>query len=244
MREVAMHPTAMKNCEMFFKAYGNSFPAKDQLKIIEIGSQDVNGSIRSAAPPEATYIGVDFARAKGVDVVLDDPYSLPFADNEADIVLTSSCLEHSELFWLSFLEMMRILKPSGLLYINAPSNGIIHKFPVDCWRFYPDSGHALVTWARRNQMNAALLESYVSNQSGGRLGTWNDFVAVFVKDEQFVAKYPKRILHSFTDFRNGAIYGKKEPLQFVNVTEDQAKAMFLLQRIENLYSESRRVSFD
>jgi len=221
-----MHATAMSNCERFFEAYVDSFPAKDHLKIIEIGSQDVNGSIRPAAPPEATYIGVDFVQAKGVDIVLEDPYSLPFADNEADIVLSSSCLEHSEMFWLSFLEMLRILKPSGLLYINAPSNGLIHRYPVDCWRFYPDSGHALVTWARRNSMNAALLESYVCNQSGDQEG-WNDFVAVFIKDERFAVKYPKRILQKFAEFQNGAAYGTKEPLKPNDMPEDQAKLLFL-----------------
>ncbi|MDR0498812.1 MAG: class I SAM-dependent methyltransferase [Holophagales bacterium] len=209
----------------------DSFQSHDDLKIIEIGSQDVNGSIRSAAPPNCKYIGVDFVEGKGVDVVLDDPYSLPFNSEEADIVLSSSCMEHSEMFWLVYLEMLRILKPKGLIYLNAPSNGLIHRYPVDCWRFYPDSGHALVSWARRNSINAALLESYLSLQE---VHPWNDFVAVFVKDEKFVADFPKRILHNLTAFQNGIIYGKNELLNPNVIPEDQQNIIVMFHKIKEL----------
>ena len=55
---------------------------------------------------------------------------------------------------------MRVLKPAGLLYINAPSNGDYHRYPVDCWRFFPDSGVALQNWANRNGYECAMLESF------------------------------------------------------------------------------------
>ena len=80
------------------------------------------------------------------------------------------------MFWVVFLEMMRVLEPASLLYMNGPSNSSFHRYPVDCWRFYPDTGGALVTWARRSNINALLLESYVSLQQDGG---WNDFVGVF-----------------------------------------------------------------
>ena len=154
-----MHPTALMNCERFFQCYLNKFDCNRNITIIEIGSQDVNGSLRSIAPKDSKYIGVDFVAGKGVDLVLDSPYELPFADNSIDIILSSSCFEHAEMYWLVFLEIMRSLKPEGLFYLNAPSNGVYHRFPVDCWRFFPDSGKALITWARKNKLNTALLES-------------------------------------------------------------------------------------
>lgn len=75
---------------------------------------------------------------------------------------------------VELLEIIRILKPNGLLYLNAPTTGSFHRFPVDCWRFYPDSGSALVRWAERNDYKPALLESFV--QVGGE---FQDFVGVF-----------------------------------------------------------------
>ena len=46
--------------------------------------------------------------------MLTDPYHLPFESNSLDVVVSSSCFEHSEMFWLLFLEIMRVLKPEGL----------------------------------------------------------------------------------------------------------------------------------
>jgi SAM-dependent methyltransferase len=182
-----MHDGAMEFGKHFFDLYVEN---NDSIKIVDVGSQDVNGSLRSVAPEKCRYIGVDFIPGSGVDIVLKDPYSLPFEDGAIDACACSSCFEHSEFFWLLFNELLRILKPDGILYINVPSNGVFHRFPVDCWRFYPDSGLALQNWGRRNGFAVVLTESFIGpKQKEG----WKDFVAVFVKDGAFIDKYPKRI---------------------------------------------------
>lgn len=212
-----MHPTAMKNCESFFASYSRFFEGKN-ISVVDIGSQDVNGSLKQVCPDDFSYTGVDFAKAKGVDIVLKDPYELPFEDESVDIVLSSSCFEHSEMFWLSFLEILRILKPSGLFYLNAPSDGAVHKYPVDCWRFYPDSGQALVTWARRNDFDPKLLESYT--QIGGN---WQDYVAIFLKDSSHQEKFTDRILNHKKDFENGSISDVGKILNPTELSQNQRK---------------------
>jgi ubiquinone/menaquinone biosynthesis C-methylase UbiE len=94
---------------------------------------------------------------------LEDAYSFPLEDNSVDIVVSSSCFEHADMFWLTYLEIMRILKPKGIFYLNAPTKGPHHGYPVDCWRFYPDAGKALTNWGKRNNYNNILLESYVGS---------------------------------------------------------------------------------
>jgi SAM-dependent methyltransferase len=225
-----MHPSAMSNCDLFFKTYAASFSGESKVRVIDIGSQDVNGSLRTLVPTHFEYLGVDFVAGKGVDVLLDDPYSLPFEKESVDIVLSSSCFEHSEMFWLVFLEIMRILKPSGLFYLNVPSNGSFHRYPVDCWRFYPDSGRALVSWAQRNSINAALLESYISDQ---QTFEWNDFVGVFLKDKQHLARYPSRVLDEFQGFRNGLKFGSNSVLKPSGPSEDARKLGVIKRIIEN-----------
>ena len=218
-----MHPTAIDNCQHFFNAYGDALTGPD-IKVIEIGAQDVNGSLRTCCPSRFSYCGVDFVEGKGVDVVLDDPYHLPFETASVDVVLTSSCLEHSEMFWLSFLEALRILKPHGLLYINAPSSGDFHRYPVDCWRFYPDAGPALVTWAKRNGMAPLLLESFTGEQNRY---TFNDYVAIFVKDEREAHRYPNRILPGRGDLSNGLLAGSTEFINFQGMSEDVRKLAYI-----------------
>lgn len=197
-----MHATAMKNCESFFATYAEGFAGVHDVQVIDIGSQDVNGSLRQVTPPSFSYTGLDFQKANNVDIILEDPYALPLPDNSVDVALSSSCLEHSEMFWLVFLEVMRVLKPAGLFYLNVPSAGSFHRYPVDCWRFYPDSGHALVTWARRNQYKTVLLESFT--QIGGR---WQDYVGVFLKDEEYLSQYPGRQAPHRNDIENGYQHG-------------------------------------
>jgi hypothetical protein len=40
-------------------------------------------------------------------------------------------------------EISRVLVPGGLVCIIAPGAQGVHRFPVDCWRFFPDSWAAL-----------------------------------------------------------------------------------------------------
>lgn len=214
-----MHPTAMSNAQGFFDVYADSFEISKKTKVIEIGSQDINGSLRQVCPEGFEYIGLDFQAAKGVDIVLDDPYTLPFAKDSIDIVVSSSCFEHSEMFWLVYLETLRVLKPKGLFYLNVPSAGSFHQFPVDCWRFYPDSGRALIKWSKRNGLDTELLESYV--QQGG--GQWQDFVCVFVKSVVHAAAFPRRILDTKTDFENGLRMGQTELIQPSFISQNEKK---------------------
>jgi hypothetical protein len=160
---------------LFFASY---LKAKDQRPkaVLDVGGQDVNGTLRSAAPESWRFVSADMTSGKGVDVVLDDPYKLPFSDGEFDAVISTSCFEHDACFWLSFLEMLRVTNVGGYVYLNAPSGGLVHRYPIDAWRFYPDASVALVDWARRSGMEATLCESFVGDAAADG---WRDFVAIF-----------------------------------------------------------------
>lgn len=232
-----MHSTAMHLGKLFFETYASRL---DSAVVVDIGAQDVNGSLRSVCPPHCKYVGVDFVEGKGVDVVLTDPYQLPLGDASADIIVSSSCFEHSEFFWLLFMEMMRVLRPGGVCYINAPSNGLFHQYPVDCWRFYPDSGRALAAWAQRNGVDAVCVESFVNRQKGTHGDSlWNDTVMVFVKGQDQVSRFPARMLDGKTDFFNGYLAADTQPRNFNAQAEDQQKLLALVQRINQFIGELR-----
>ena len=74
--------------------------------------------------------------------------------------------------------MCRATRDGGYIYINAPSNGLVHRYPEDHWRFYPDSGKALARWAVSQGMVVTLIESFIAKREKD---IWNDFVAVFRK---------------------------------------------------------------
>jgi SAM-dependent methyltransferase len=216
-----MHYTAMYHGKLFFDTYAAGRPG---LRILDLGAQDVNGSLRTVAPKDSQYVGADFAQGKGVDVVLTDAYALPFEDESFDICVTSSCFEHAEMFWLAFNEALRVLRPDGLLYMNVPSNGIFHRYPVDCWRFYPDAGKALENWARRSGYRPVMLECFTGLQ---RHAIWNDYVAVYVKDEANIDRHKRRILDSYTQFTNGMLHGRSDVINLERRPEDKQSLRWL-----------------
>lgn len=202
-----MHDTAYKYCELFYNTYLKN--TTSPLVVVELGSQNVNGSIRPifSGNPLISYTGVDYAKGNGVDIVMSDPYKILLPDNSADVIVTSSCFEHIEMFWVMYLELMRVLKPTGLLYVLAPSNsGQFHRYPVDCWRFNPDASIALAKWGKYNGYNCTVVESFIGTKMNS---IWFDFTSIFIKDEEFISLYPGRILHITNDYMNGRIHGSE-----------------------------------
>jgi SAM-dependent methyltransferase len=113
---------------------------------------------------------------KNVDVIAQDPHAFPFSDGSFDVVLSTSCLEHDPAFWVTFSEMVRVVKPQGLIYTDAPSNGPYHGYPLDCWRFQKDAYLALARWSGRVE----LLEQYICDDVSLH-GGWADNIGIFRK---------------------------------------------------------------
>jgi SAM-dependent methyltransferase len=154
-----MHKTALDNLQSFIKTH---CAIDDKTLIIDVGSQVVKnqdvkvGSVRELFWP-GQYRGVDISPGKNVDVVYDGNH-IPFPEGVADIVISTSCFEHSPTFWVIFAEMVRVTKRGGLIYLNAPSAGQVHRYPLDCYRFYPDAWKGLAKW-----QGVDLIEQYIDN---------------------------------------------------------------------------------
>ena len=211
-----MHNSAREGFLKFRENYLNKF---NNPKIIDLGSLDINGSLKDLINFKSEYIGVDIEGGKNVDVVLETPYSFPFKDNSIDVVVSVSTFEHVEFFWETFIEILRILKPNGLFFLNVPANGPFHRHETDNWRFYPDSGNALKKWGLKKGFNPELLESYTNNYTG-REGT-NDFVCVILKDKKFTENYENRILDKHKTFRNGKTNKSDSIINLKKLTQDQ-----------------------
>ena len=170
-----MHDSAFRIGELVMQTYCDL----PKARILEIGSMDVNGSLREAAAPTTEYVGVDLEEGPSVDVVIKPGQKLPFEDSSFDLIMASSAFEHDPRFWDTFVEMCRVTRPGGHIYVNAPSNGGVHRYPLDCWRFYPDAGLALSEYAKDHQIKIDLVESFVGKRYPDSWDGWNDFVAIF-----------------------------------------------------------------
>ena len=86
-----------------------------------------------------------------------DPYNWSMIpDNTYDYVISLTVFEHVEFPWLTIKEMARVVKPNGIVYIVAPSTGMLHPNTLDCWRYFPDGMRALAKWSNLNVIEILL----------------------------------------------------------------------------------------
>jgi len=94
-----------------------------KINILEIGSYDVNGSIREFLQTDsAQYIEVDLCDGKGVDVV-SYGHKLSLPNDSFDIAVSCECFEHDEYWADTFKNMHRMTKPGGLIAFTCGTLG-------------------------------------------------------------------------------------------------------------------------
>jgi SAM-dependent methyltransferase len=135
-----------QNCLRFV----NSALERDDIagkRVLEVGSYDINGSIRpqleSFGPSE--YVGVDIEAGPCVDVVCAaEGLEQRFGRASFDVVLTTEMLEHVRDWRTVVSNLKSVLRPGGLLVITTRSPGFpLHGYPYDFWRYEPDDMRAI-----------------------------------------------------------------------------------------------------
>jgi SAM-dependent methyltransferase len=88
---------------------------------LEVGSYDVNGSVRQSFP-NCDYVGVDLCDGPGVDLVCSG-HEIAFPDATFDISISCECFEHNPHWIATFFNMHRMTKAGGLVVITCASKG-------------------------------------------------------------------------------------------------------------------------
>jgi SAM-dependent methyltransferase len=150
-----MHNGSILRMQWFVENYSSKL-IKDKIKVLDVGSHDVNGSFKPLFVDEKyEYIGLDMEAGSNVDIVLRNPYDWnELKTDNYDIVISGQAFEHIEFFWITISEMARVLKKDGLLCIIAPSGFAEHRYPVDCYRFFTDGMVALARYVSLEILHA------------------------------------------------------------------------------------------
>lgn len=141
-----MHNSAMLRMKWFVDNY---IPKTTKVKVLDIGSYSVNGNYRDLFKgTQVEYVGLDIEKGPNVDIVVKDPYFWTELEDESfDFVISGNAFEHIEFPWCTIEEIYRKLKPEGIICLLAPFCLSEHKYPTDCYRYYPDGFKALAKWA-------------------------------------------------------------------------------------------------
>jgi SAM-dependent methyltransferase len=90
-------------------------------RVLEIGSLDINGTTR-AQFSGCAYTGIDVAAGPGVDVVCEgQKFGAPEAS--FDTVISCEVMEHNPFWKETFLNMVRLAKPDGLIIMTCGTLG-------------------------------------------------------------------------------------------------------------------------
>jgi len=106
-------------------------------RVLELGSRNINGTIRDAFPATRTYIGLDMIAGPGVDVVATT-HDLETVDGlgRFDAVVATSFFEHDRRFWVTLVGVRQALKPGGWFFVTVPDQVFpVHEYPGDYYRF-------------------------------------------------------------------------------------------------------------
>lgn len=90
-------------------------------RVIEVGSYDVNGTVRSIFPARE-YIGVDLVEGPGVDRVCFG-HEVDEAPGSYDAAVSGECFEHDPHWRATFSNMTRLTRPGGLVAFTCASTG-------------------------------------------------------------------------------------------------------------------------
>ena len=114
-------------------------------RVLEIGSKNINGTVRQYFDNAKEYIGIDMDEGDNVDVVLDAHDLTPYFKTASfDTVICLETLEHDLLFWLTLEQIDKVLKPGGNLFISTPTFGFpYHAYPIHPYLFSKDAFNLL-----------------------------------------------------------------------------------------------------
>jgi SAM-dependent methyltransferase len=117
-----------------------------QATLLEIGSRNVSGVVwRDAFQPTVAYTGLDIHEGDNVDVVGDiHSLSTQLPDKQYDAVFSVSVFEHLAIPWKAILEINKVMKPGGLLYISTHPAIPPHELPWDFWRYSEETFKTLL----------------------------------------------------------------------------------------------------
>ena len=167
--------------EQYLYEIGN----KPGLRILEIGSREVTG--KSGARKNfsnATYIGFDLYPGNNVDIVGDAHKLSSYFAGEAkfDIIYSSSCFEHFAMPWVVAIEISKLLKVGGIVFVETHFSFASHERP---WHFFQFSDMAL----RALFSNALGFECIEAGMSNPLVGRFSSLADKYLKNKPVVGLY-------------------------------------------------------
>lgn len=113
---------------------------KKGMEILEIGSRVQTGDNFRGLFEHANYTGFDIYEGENVDIVGDAHCLSKYFEKKFDLIFCSAVFEHLAMPWIVSLEIIKLLKLEGCIFIETHYSFSSHERP---WHFFQFSENAL-----------------------------------------------------------------------------------------------------
>ena len=166
----------------YFDSIRAHYPAHfDGVRVLEVGSLDINGSVRDMFHA-CDYTGVDLQPGPGVDLACPG-HLLALPTASFDTVISAECFEHNPFWRETLANMLRMTRPGGLVVISCATTG---RMEHGTSRTNPDASPFTVAekWDYYRNLTARDLEQGV--HMAGWLADWRSWVNYISRDLYFI----------------------------------------------------------
>lgn len=172
------HPQQAEYFSSVREAYGAHFRG---ARVLEVGSLDINGSVRSLFEG-CDYTGVDLAAGPGVDLACPG-HLLEFPSGHFDTVISAECFEHNPFWRETMANMLRMTRPGGLVLMSCATTG---RKEHGTTRTNPDASPFTVEarWDYYRNLTAADIER--GAHLAGWLSDWRFWTHYISRDLYFI----------------------------------------------------------
>ncbi len=107
----------------FIKKTKDHFPEYfNGCEVLEVGSLNINGTVRDFFSDSKSYMGIDLIEGDGVDEICYGN-ELKSPDESYDTAISTECFEHDKFWTDTFQNMYRMTKKGGLVIFTCASEG-------------------------------------------------------------------------------------------------------------------------
>ncbi|HYZ92931.1 MAG TPA: methyltransferase domain-containing protein [Actinomycetota bacterium] len=129
--------------ELAFLRFTEMVAERPGAEVLEVGSRARSGVVRKQWFKGAVYTGTDILEGPNVDMVADAHDLSALGDSRFDFAFSISTFEHLAMPWKAVLELNRVLKTGGVVYVQTHQTCGMHELPWDFWRFSESAFRAL-----------------------------------------------------------------------------------------------------
>ncbi|MDI1361607.1 methyltransferase domain-containing protein [Methylotenera sp.] len=138
---------------------------KKGIRVLEIGSRNFTGANLRSKFSDADYTGFDFYAGENVDVVGDAHKLSSYfkSQQKFDLIFSSAVFEHLHMPWIAAMEIQKMLKVDGFVFIETHFSFSSHERP---WHFFQFSDMGLRALFN-DSLGFDLVDSGMSNPISG-----------------------------------------------------------------------------